>query len=321
MKTTISVIVVLYNEFKIVQQCLSSIYRQNISNMEVLLVDNSDKAGVNVVLKKFPHLTYIKNKTNLGFGKAVNVGLLKAKGEFALILTPDTKLLPNTITKTLEFIKTNRRVALVGCKVYSYPNNFHVSACKEFPNLISHLFEYNILFYKICQLINSKYHPLFYSANQHKQILFPKHIIGAYMLLRMSAIEPLKFFDNSFKMYREETDLCKRLIQNNWQIAYLPEGGLIHFGGGEWKKTTISQALPNYMASTYTFFNKHYGKAYTVLAWILGLVSAIISIPYLYIVSTSKTILGKKSQSTQLLPDYIKILTWHIINSFWVLSL
>lgn len=321
MKPTLSVIVVLYNEFDMVKKCLSSIYAQKTINTEVLLVDNSDKPGIESVLNKFKKMQYIKNKTNLGFGKAVNVGLHIAKGEFSLILTPDTKLMPNTINKTSAFIKTNKKVALVGCRIYSYPNHFHASACKNFPNLLSHLFEYNILFYKLCKLINPKYHPLFYSHSQHKKILFPKHIIGAYMLFRMSAIKPLGFFDNNFKMYREETDLCKRLIENNWQIAYVPVGGLVHFGGGEWKKTTISQALPNYMESTYLFFNKYYGKIYTIVAWILGLGSAIISIPYLFIICTSKHVLGKKSQSAQLLPDYVKILTWHIVNSFWVISL
>lgn len=304
-----------------VKKCIASVYTQNINFMEIILIDNSDKEGIDPVLKKYPKVRYIKSKTNLGFGKAVNVGLSHAKGKFSLILTPDTTLLPTTIEKTLLFIQKSPQVALVGCKIFSYPHEFHLSAGKNYPNIFSHLFEYNVLFYKICKYINPNSHPLFYSKEEHQQILYTKHIIGAYMLFRMKAIIPLGFFDTNFRMYREETDLCWRLRENNWEIAYLPVGGLIHYGGTEWKKTKISQALPNYLESTYRFFAKHYGKTYTILAWIAGIVSAGISIPYLFLVSMTKILVGKPSQSTQLLPDWIYIFNWHLQNSNMIFSL
>lgn len=321
MNVTLSVIIVLYNEFDMVRKCLKTVYQQKNKFMEVILVDNSDKIGVNLVLKEFPELVYIKNKTNLGFGKAVNVGLTKAKGEFSLILTPDTRLLSNTIEKTITFIQKNPSVALVGCRVYSYPRIFHLSACKQYPNLVSHLFEYNIPLYKLCKLINPTYHPLYYSEKEHEHILYPKHIIGAYMLFRTNVVKEIGFFDTNFRMYREETDLCRRLLQKGWKIVYLPVGGLVHYGGSEWKKTKISQALPSYMESTYTFFSKYHGKSYVIFAWTLGLLSAAMSIPYLFLVSKTKAMLRMTSQSAQLLPDWVFIFHWHLQNCNKVFSL
>ncbi len=309
----LSVIVVLYNEFEMVKRCIASVYKEKIDNMELILVDNStDKEGHTYILKLYPNIRYIQNKENVGFGRAVNTGLKAAKSRFALILTPDTKVLPHTIQKTLDYIMKHDKVAMVGCRIYSYPKQFHLSAYHTFPNLLSHVFEYNMVFYKIIHRIAKDYHPLFYTRKDHQQELSPKHIIGGYMLLRIEALKDVGFFDNQFKMYREETDLCMRLYKNNWKIAYLPVGGLIHYGGSAWKKTTISQALPGYMESTYLFFKKYHGRTYTLIAWFLGLGSTIITIPFLGIVKLYKKLLDKQTQSSQLFPLWLDILKWHI---------
>ncbi len=310
---TVSVVIVLYNEFDLVQKCIASVYTDNIPNMEIILVDNStDKNGYKKVLKKFPKIIYVQNEKNIGFAPAVNIGCKVAKGKFILILTPDTTVLPGTIKQTLSYIQKHPKVGLVGCKVLSASNKLQLSSFKKFPDIITHLYEYNVLFYKMYLKLNHNSHPSSYSDKEHTEVLFPKHIIGAYLLLRKNAGEEVGYFDKIFTLYREETDLCKKLGDKGWLIAYLPVGGLVHIGGASWKKTTITQALPPYMKSVYLFFYKHYGKPYAIFAWFIGLSSSLMSIPYLFVVSNTKKTLGKKSQSTMLLPCWIDILKWHV---------
>lgn len=315
----LSVIFVLYNEFDIVKRAIRSVYREKIKGMEIIIIDNSSEKISKDILKEFPKIRYIKNKINLGFGPAVNIGIKKTKGEFILILTPDIIVFPGTIKKTLAYIKTQTKVALVGCKIYSYPKIFQQSGFHTFPNLSTHLFEYNMVFYKIYRKIFPTYHPAYYSTQDHQKHLFPKHIIGAYMLLRKKSLQEVGSFDNRFRLYREETDLCKRLHDKNWEIAYIPIDGLVHYGGSAWKKTTITQALPQYMESTYLFFQKHYGKIYMIVAWKIGILSAAMSIPFLAGTVMIKKILGQKSQSETLLPLWISIFRWHISNGIKII--
>ena len=109
---TLSIIIVLYNEFDKVKQCIASIKKEHILNSELLLVDNSTERGVDKVLQLYSDIKYIKNKTNLGFAKGVNIGFAKARGKYILVLTPDTQVLPETIKKTLAYIKIHEKAGL-----------------------------------------------------------------------------------------------------------------------------------------------------------------------------------------------------------------
>lgn len=307
----LSVVIVVFNEYKIIQKCIASVYANKYSNIEIILVHNySGISGIKEVLLRFPKVIYIENKNNLGFGGAVNVGIKKSSGGYILVLTPDTFILPNTITKTIECIEQNKNIGLVGCKVYSYPRTFNRSAFSAYPNLLTHLFEYNVIFYKILHVFKKNYIPTMYSLGSHKKRIIAKHITGAYMLFRKSAIKSIGMFDNNYFLYREETDVCKRLNEMQWQVVYLPVDGVVHSGEGAVHQK-ITQASPNYLKSTYYFFKKHYGIDNFLLAYLLGLTSSFISIFFLFFVLLIRLVQNKESQSRYLLSCWLQIFLWH----------
>lgn len=309
----LSVIVVLYNEYKLIRKTISSIYQNEINNMEIILVDNTpDNKGYKALLKEFPQIKYFHNRVNSGFGGGVNFGLSKAKGEYILILTPDMYILEQTIKKTIEYIEKNKDVGLVGSRLYSSPGNQEMSANFSYPNLFTLLYYYNMPLYKLIHCFKPEYSPNHFSAKDHKEILNTKWINGQYMLARKTVLENMGGFDKRFFLYFEDVDLCKRLTESGWKVVYLPVGGVVQNGLTNWKRTKITQSLPPYMESLYKFFLKHYGKTYTVISWLAGTVSAIISIPYLLGVLIIKKILGKRSQSQELLPLWLDIFMWHL---------
>lgn len=310
---TLSVVIVLYNEFNIITRCISSINKERIKNSEIIIVDNnSEKTGFKKILTRYPKIKFIRNKRNLGFAGAANVGFRNAKGEYILLLTPDTTLKRGTIKKTLEYIKKNKRVGLVGCRVYSYPAHFHLSAFRSFPGIVNHLFEYNIPYYKIVHYLWPKYHPIYFSEADHKKPLNAEHIIGAYMLIRKKAGKDVGFFSKEFYMYREETDLCMKLRNKGWEVHYLPVGGLVHYGGATWKKFTYTQSYDRYQMSTYEFFKKYHSKAYLFCAWSIALLSTILSLLFLIPIILIRVIQNRKSQSFNQFKDWGKILYWHL---------
>jgi len=318
----ISIIVVLYNEFAMARECLRQIEKQTKGRLriEVLVIANCEEGEEYKGLRnEFTDITFVRNKKNIGYGPAVNVGLKKTKGKYIVSITPDSRLLPDTLEKTHVFLEQHEDTALVSCRIFSLSGKLELSAGKAFPSILSNLFEYNMIFYKIVKKINKDFHPLFYSLKEHKNVLPVKHVIGAYMLIRRNAAKRIGFNDPQFFLYREETDFCKRLYDDGYKLFYLPIGGVLHIGDAPWKKTRMTQCTPYYMKSNYLFFKKHYGKTYAIVAWVTGLLSTGISIPFLASVALFKSVQGKASQSKVLLPVWVDAFSWHLFNCWEVI--
>ena len=105
----LSIIIVSYNVCSYLRQCLYSIYQTvNIQDIEVIVVDNySFDNTCNMITEEYPNVQIIRNHENLGFAKAVNIGLLHAKGEYLCILNPDTLVSYNTFKILLTFLKNH----------------------------------------------------------------------------------------------------------------------------------------------------------------------------------------------------------------------
>lgn len=310
----LSIIIVSHNAFDLVKSCLHSIYQNYKDDLEVILIDNaSTDPGIDEISKAHPMTTIIQNKKNVGFAKGVNQGLKSAKGEYMVILNPDAVILPGTLSYALSYVELHPEVGLVGCRIFSKEKKVQLCACHTFPNLLSHLYEYNYLLYKIMIHFIKDYHPLLYSANAHRKELFPTHLIGVFLLIRKSVLTTVGFFDERFFLYREETDFCRRIIKAGLQIRYLPKiGGVIHYGGGS-SKIKMTQASPHYLESTYLFFQKYHGKVYTIFAWFLGLVSALTSLFLIYALLGLKKGKGRNKRIENLEP-WREILIWHVTS-------
>ena len=106
----LSVVIVSYNVKFFLEQCLSSLKKaveetilsENLS--EVFIIDNASSDGTVDFLKPlYPSFQFIRNKENLGFGKANNQGLTKCSGEFVLFLNPDTILAEDYTFRQLSY--------------------------------------------------------------------------------------------------------------------------------------------------------------------------------------------------------------------------
>lgn len=310
----LSVVIVLYNEFKQIQKCISSILPEYMPNYEILVIDNnSDLNGIIKLKSKYPKITFIRNKKNLGFAGAANIGFKMSRGEFVLLLTPDTKVLTGTIRETLKVLEDEVDIGAVSCRILSEKGKLQVSCFKKFPNLLSHLFEYNVPYYKLAKyILGSNYDPIAYPYLDHKRELNPIHMTGAYFMVRKKMLTDLSGFDQDYYMYREETDFYKRAHDSGWRIKYIPVGGLLHYGGGTWKKFSFTQASDKYMRSSYIFFKKHYGYLYFLSAYLIGFVSSVISLFFILPIMTTRFIQNKRSQSYDQFKSWITIFIWHL---------
>ena len=91
-----SIVVLNYNAGKLLLDCIESVFKTKNEKFEVIVVDNISTDNSHKKCKeKFPEIHLIENKENLGYCEGNNVGIRNAKGEFIVILNPDTKVEPN----------------------------------------------------------------------------------------------------------------------------------------------------------------------------------------------------------------------------------
>ena len=115
----LSVIIVNYNVRYFLELCLKSVQEALLDiDSEIIVVDNNSKDdSCKMVAEKFPDVKIIENKENYGFSKANNQGVSKSRGQYVLILNPDTVIATDTINQILNFASTRHNFGALGIKL------------------------------------------------------------------------------------------------------------------------------------------------------------------------------------------------------------
>ena len=105
----LSVIIVNYKATHLLMDCLASIFQFNISNLEIIVVDNFSQDNTEQIVKeKFPLVKFIQMGYNAGFARANNAGINLSESEVILLLNTDTIILNDAINNCLnEFLKSD----------------------------------------------------------------------------------------------------------------------------------------------------------------------------------------------------------------------
>ena len=102
----VSVIILNYNAGNLLLDCVKSILKSDYQNYEIILVDNASEDESHIKCKeKFSQIRLIENGDNLGYCDGNNVGIKEAKGDFIIILNPDTIVDPNWIKELISAYK------------------------------------------------------------------------------------------------------------------------------------------------------------------------------------------------------------------------
>jgi len=98
----VSVIVLNYNAGELLLNCIESVKKSAYKNLEIILVDNiSTDKSQKICKEKYPDIKLIQNDENFGYCEGNNIGIRKAKGDFIMILNPDTIVEPNCIRELI----------------------------------------------------------------------------------------------------------------------------------------------------------------------------------------------------------------------------
>lgn len=252
----VSVIIVNYNTLKMTENTIKSVIEKTEDiEYEIILVDNASTDGsVEYFEKEWKEkIIFIKNKENLGFGRANNKGIEVAKGKYVFLLNSDTLLINNAIKILYDFMEKNDKVGICGGNLYT--KDFLPAASYSL-KMLNYSTEY------LSSIINFFRKNLFKSnGNYFNNTGLPKKveiIIGADMLIKKHILKKTGKFDEDFFMYHEESELCFRVLRHGYSIYSVPEAKIVHLEGKSSKFKAKRFQMDRY--GKYMFFYKTKGK-------------------------------------------------------------
>ncbi len=259
----LSIIIVNYNVKEFLQNLLTSLFKA-VANLtsEIIIVDNgSDDGSVEMLRDKFPQITLIANKENLGFSKANNLGLKIAKGKFLLLLNPDTIVQEDTFEKLIKFFNQQQDAGMTGCKILNPDGTLQLACRRSFPGPwtsfckvsgLSALFPNSRLF--------ARYNLTFMDENQSYEV---DAISGSFMMVRREVFDKIGGLDEQFFMYGEDLDWCYRVQKSGWRVYYVHETTIIHYKGESTKRSSLDETKFFYHAM-HLFVKKHFASSLLV---------------------------------------------------------
>lgn len=262
----ISIVIVNYNALALLDKCLSSIIKHTEGlNFEIIVVDNNSSEGdVEQIADSYHKIKIIKNKKNLGFSAANNVGFNIATGKYILILNNDTIFHENTIKTLFDFAEKLKRDVFIGCKLLNEDGTRQVSLV-DFDTLTNSLGE-NLFIYKLFprSKIFNRFHLNYREINRPMEVDVVK---GAFILCTATALKNLKGFDTRFFFFGEETDLCCRFKNSGGAVFYYPGTSIYHIGGASTDKNLWFK-FKNQSIAKIQIYQKHYSgmKAFLLIA-------------------------------------------------------
>ena len=231
----LSIIIVAYKSRDEIGPCLASLPREMAHRpVEVLVVDNSPGDGAGVIVRRdFPGVEYVPATTNLGFGRANNLGYAQSRGEFVLFLNPDTISQPAALAHCLGRLRGDDRIGLISPRLELADGSMDLACRRSIPTWWDGFCRASGLAAAFPRAA------IFAGYNlTHRPVEGTYEvgaINGAFMLAPRRALTAVApdgaVFDERFFMYGDDLDLCIRMARAGWKVVYDGRVSLTHLKG------------------------------------------------------------------------------------------
>jgi GT2 family glycosyltransferase len=255
----VSIIIVSYNVRDLLQQALDAILDASKNlEFEIFVVDNNSKDHtVDMIKMKYPIVNLIANQENVGFSKANNQAILLSKGEYVLLINPDTITSKDTIFKVINFMDEHSDAGGLGVRMINAQGKFLPESKRGLPTPWASITK----FVGLAKLFpTSKVFSRYYMGWINEfQISEIEILAGAFMLLRHNALKKIGLLDESFFMYGEDIDLSYRLTLAGYKNYYFPDTYIIHFKGQSTRKFSW-RYIQSFYGAMFIFVRKYFFK-------------------------------------------------------------
>lgn len=263
----LSVVVVSFNTREVLRRCLETL--ANAASelvLEILVVDNGSVDGsVEMVAREFSDVRLFQAGENLGFAAANNLLFHQAQGKYLVLLNSDAFLRPGALQKAVAHMDREPRTGLGGGRLIGEDESWQPSA-REFPSVWNDFLSLSGLAHRFR---NSRFwgraDRTWADPLQEADVDW---VPGAFSIIRASVLQETGCFDESFFLYYEEVDLCRRIHEAGYAVRYWPDVVVVHLGGESAKsilpavRSSAGAQLTLWrLRSGLLYYRKHHGSA------------------------------------------------------------
>ncbi len=259
----LSIVILNYRTKDLLRECLRGLrFAKPDLQMEVIVVDNDSRDGsAEMVLSEFPEARLIRSPNNAGYAAGNNIGLKLGVGRYLMVTNPDIFVWPGSLEALVRFMDENPRVGLAGPQLTN-PDGTIQKSCYRFQDLLTPVWSRTLL----GRLLFGKRAMANYLMDDfdHLSTREVDWVLGAAMIARREAVADVGFLDETFFMYCDDTDWCRRYWEKNWRVVYVPSARLVHFHQ-RLSKGGVAELFRNrltriHVKSALTYFKKYRGK-------------------------------------------------------------
>jgi N-acetylglucosaminyl-diphospho-decaprenol L-rhamnosyltransferase len=284
---SLAIIIVNYNTRELLSGCLDSVFASRYAYpFRVILVDNHSTDGsASYVREHYPQVELYESDRNGGFGYANNIALRALAGrpapppgpqpaaeipadgnaglhfaaDFILFLNPDTVLPPDALAVMVAFLEATPRAGIAGPRMQKPDGSLDLACRRSFPTPANSLFKLTglaRLFPRHPQI--ARYNLTHLPEDRLAEV---DSVMGAFMLVRGTALARAGLFDERFFMYGEDLDLAYRVKARGWQVFYNPAVTVQHIKGASSRKRS-ARSIREFYRAMHIFYVKHYAAHY-----------------------------------------------------------
>lgn len=268
-----SVVVVTFNSEDDIALCLKSVLASEVP-VEIVVVDNASTdrsvARAQDLLAGRPRCQVIENGENLGFAKASNIGIVRARGDFVLLLNPDTVTGRDTLGSMLRVMKSDPEIGVAGCLIQE-ENGAEQAGCRRYLPTPWRSLVRVLHLHKLPSAHHRLHGFLMNEEPLPEKPVEVEAISGAFMMTRRAAIDEVGLLDEDYFMHCEDLDWCVRFRQCAWKVMFVPSVSIVHKKGGSSKDRPILVEYHKHRGMV-RFYGKFFRYRYPgVLMWLVYL--------------------------------------------------
>ncbi|MBS3649422.1 glycosyltransferase [Pseudaminobacter sp. 19-2017] len=226
----VSIVVVSYNTREMTLECLHSVFGETRTRFELIVIDNASSDGsAAAIAAEFPGIRLLAESQNHGFAKANNIAAYHARGEYLLLLNPDTVVLEGAIDRLVDFAQRVPQARIWGGRTMFGDRSLNPSNCwgrMTVWSVTSQALGLSSLFRR-----SKIFNPEGYGGWLRDSEREVDIVTGCLLLIRRKFWEELGGFDPSFVMYGEEADLCLRARSRGARPRITPQAQIVHYAG------------------------------------------------------------------------------------------
>jgi N-acetylglucosaminyl-diphospho-decaprenol L-rhamnosyltransferase len=258
----LSIIIVNWNSLPDLRPCLASVYRETRAlTFEVIVVDNASAEDCGPAIRQeFPGVIFYRSGTNLGFGRANNLGFALSSGELILFLNPDTEIGDDVFARMAAHLLKASSGAVGPC-LLNTDGSIQTSCVQVYPTIANQLLDSSLLRrmfprWRIWGMEGW--------LSTDREAVPVDAISGACFMVRRRVFEAVGLFTDTYFMYGEDLDLSYKIFTAGFGVEYLPKCRVTHHGGRSSAQQRPYFASLRQKESLLQFFRLRRSRAYAI---------------------------------------------------------